>query len=195
MRPLASPDEGRYSEIPREMVAHGDYVTPRLNDMPYFYKPPFFYWMQAASIKTFGINRFSLRFPNALMAVFGICATYAAARALSGRAAGVFSAGILATSILYLALGQIITLDTTVSVFISSALFAFIVGIKKSTAFPIEQCYQSFQFVPFCGRRFRFGIITVPIHCSCRFVICFHSPVPGRADSQCIHMIEGTPFL
>ena len=132
MRPLASPDEGRYSEIPREMVAHGDYVTPRLNDMPYFYKPPFFYWMQAASIKTFGINRFSLRFPNALMAVFGICATYAAARALSGRAAGVFSAGILATSILYLALGQIITLDTTVSVFISSALFAFIVGIKKS---------------------------------------------------------------
>ena len=33
MRPLASPDEGRYSEIPLEMVRNGDYVSPRLNDM------------------------------------------------------------------------------------------------------------------------------------------------------------------
>ena len=38
MRPLASPDEGRYSEIPMEMVRSGDYITPTLNDMPYFYK-------------------------------------------------------------------------------------------------------------------------------------------------------------
>ena len=71
MRPLASPDEGRYSEIPLEMVRNGDYVSPRLNDMVYFYKPPFFYWMQAASIKAFGVNRTSLRFPNAAAAVFG----------------------------------------------------------------------------------------------------------------------------
>ena len=33
MRPLASPDEGRYSEIPMEMVRSGDYITPTLNDM------------------------------------------------------------------------------------------------------------------------------------------------------------------
>lgn len=41
-RPLASPDEGRYVEIPREMVATGDWVTPRLNGMPYFTSLPCF---------------------------------------------------------------------------------------------------------------------------------------------------------
>ncbi|MGH7947063.1 MAG: ArnT family glycosyltransferase [Opitutaceae bacterium] len=47
--PLANPDEARYSEIPREMAAHGDWVTPRLNDTRYFEKPPLVYWLVAFS--------------------------------------------------------------------------------------------------------------------------------------------------
>ena len=34
--PLANPDEGRYAEIPREMLAAGEFVTPRLDGVPYF---------------------------------------------------------------------------------------------------------------------------------------------------------------
>ncbi len=48
-RRLINPDEGRYSEIPREMVASGDWTTPRLNDIKYFYKPPLQYWATAAA--------------------------------------------------------------------------------------------------------------------------------------------------
>ena len=132
LRPLSNPDEGRYAEIPREMISNGDYITPRLNALPYFYKPPLFYWMQCVSLKTFGINRISVRLANSLMAIFGVCITYVATRALYGRRAGVFSAGVLLATLLYYVVGSMVTLDMTVSVFISVALFSFIVGIKKS---------------------------------------------------------------
>ena len=171
MRPLASPDEGRYSEIPREMVASGDWVTPHLNGMQYFYKPPMFYWMQAVSIEAFGINRVSLRLANAAMAVFGICATYAAARALYGRRVGIFSAAILGTSVLYYALGQIITLDMTVAVFIAAAMFSFIVALKRSG---IWRGLLILSFFAMCALAVMSkGLIGILIPCAVIFIYAF----------------------
>lgn len=132
LRPLASPDEGRYSEIPIEMIRSGDYITPTLNDMPYFYKPPLFYWLQCGAIELFGVNRFSLRLANSLMALLGIVLTYCAGRSLYGRTAGIMSAMCLAMGVFYFALGQVVTLDMTVSVFIAGAMFSFIVALKRS---------------------------------------------------------------
>lgn len=134
VRPLANPDEGRYTEIPREMAQSGDLITPRLNGMPYFYKPPLFYWMQTASIKALGINRISARLPNALMALFGIAAAYCASRSARGRLAGILTAAVLGTSALYYAMAGIVTLDTTVSVFIAAAVFSFMAALGKSGA-------------------------------------------------------------
>jgi len=168
MRPLASPDEGRYSEISLEMVRNGDYVSPRLNDMVYFYKPPFFYWMQAASIKAFGVNRTSLRFPNAAAAVFGILAAYCAARALYNRRAGIFSAIVTGTSVLYFALGEIITLDMTVAVFISAAMFSFIVALKRSG---VWRGLLILAFFAFCALAVMTkGLIGVLIPCATIFL-------------------------
>lgn len=53
-RELFHPDEGRYAEIPREMVASGDWITPRLNGLKYFEKPVLQYWITAVSYLALG---------------------------------------------------------------------------------------------------------------------------------------------
>ena len=131
MRPLANPDEGRYSEIPREMAASGDFVTPRLNGVKYFEKPPLLYWLSALTFKTFGLSEFTARFWGGCFALFGVLLTYATARTIYGRQAGIWSAIVLSTSILYYVLGQIILLDTAVAVTISGALFCFLLAMRQ----------------------------------------------------------------
>jgi len=127
-RALWSPDEGRYAEIPREMVVSGDYITPRLNGVKYFEKPPLFYWLQSISIKLFGVNEWSLRLWTAVLAWLGCLAVYVSARRLFGRRAGLVAAVVLATSLLYYSMGRIITLDMAVSVLLSCSLLAFLWG-------------------------------------------------------------------
>jgi 4-amino-4-deoxy-L-arabinose transferase-like glycosyltransferase len=129
MRPLGNPDEGRYTEIPREMAATGDYVTPRLNGVKYFEKPPLVYWLSALTFRQFGVNEFTARLWNGLFALGGVLMTYGAARCLYGRAAGIWAAVVLTTSLMYFVLSQIILLDMAVAVTVSGALFAFIVGV------------------------------------------------------------------
>ena len=128
--PLQNPDEGRYAEIPREMVATGDFVTPRLNGVKYFEKPPLFYWCVAASVKLFGDEEWTLRAWPAMFALAGVLMTYGAGRALYGRTVGLAGAVVLATSLFYFALAHVLITDMAVSVLISGALFAFIVGVQ-----------------------------------------------------------------
>ncbi len=130
-RPLSVPDEGRYVEIPREMVTTGDYLTPRLNGVKYFEKPVLFYWLEAFSIRLFGLDEFGLRLWPALFALFGCLAVYAAGKRLYGRGTGLFAALVLATSILYYALSRVIILDMPVTVLLTVALLAFLTGIHE----------------------------------------------------------------
>ena len=130
-RALWNPDEGRYAEIPREMVITGDYVTPRLNGVKYLEKPPLFYWLQAGAIKLFGLNEWSLRFWGALFAVLGCLAVYAAGRGLYGRQSGLFSAAALATAPLYYFMSRIVNPDMTVSVLLTISLLAFLFGVRE----------------------------------------------------------------
>ena len=47
LRPLLQPDEGRYASVAREMLM-GDALVPTLNGLPFFHKPPVFYWLDTA---------------------------------------------------------------------------------------------------------------------------------------------------
>jgi 4-amino-4-deoxy-L-arabinose transferase-like glycosyltransferase len=132
-RNLSAPDELRYSEIPREMIADQDYLIPKLNGVKYFEKPPLFYWMQVASIKSFGLNEWSLRLATALMGLLGVLATYLFSRRLYDRKTGWLAALILSSMTLYSAMAHVITLDMTVSVFIIISLYLFYLATRPAT--------------------------------------------------------------
>jgi 4-amino-4-deoxy-L-arabinose transferase len=60
------PDETRYGAIPLEMISSGNWISPHLNGLRYFEKPPLGYWLNAISILSFGENEFAVRLPSAL---------------------------------------------------------------------------------------------------------------------------------
>lgn len=130
--PLIPPDEARYSEIPREMVATSQYITPHLNGVKYFEKPALFYWMQCASIKLFGLNEWSMRFMNAFMGLLGCLIVYVSGRKFFDRRTGFLAGLILATTAIYFGIAHVVTLDMTLTTLLSCALFSFILGTKTS---------------------------------------------------------------
>jgi len=65
VRPLLVPDEGRYVGVAREML-RGDGLTPLLDGMPFFHKPPLMYWIDMAAMSVFGVNGFALRMAPAV---------------------------------------------------------------------------------------------------------------------------------
>jgi len=129
--PLIDPDEGRYAEIPREMLERGDLITPTLNYVKYFEKPPLLYWINAASLKIFGMNEFAARFPSALCGLLTVVATYIIARRLYGRRAALIGALILGTSAGFVLQSRIILTDMLLTLCLTAALGAFIVAAQR----------------------------------------------------------------
>ena len=67
--PLVGPDEPRYTEVAREMLARGELITPTLGGLPWFEKPPLLYWLIMASYRVFGVSEYAARFGAAVCAL------------------------------------------------------------------------------------------------------------------------------
>ncbi|MFG5778267.1 ArnT family glycosyltransferase [Comamonas sp. J-3] len=66
LRPLSDPDEGRYAVVALDMLRSGDWVTPHLNGLPFFHKPPLYYWLAAAGFQLLGVHEWVARLPSLL---------------------------------------------------------------------------------------------------------------------------------
>lgn len=119
---LLERDEGRYAEVAREMLATGDWVTPRLNGAAFLDKPPLTYWLTAGSYALFGVGEFAARIVPGLLGIAGIALTWWLGRRLLGPAAGALSAVILASSPHYLFLSRTASLDLPFAVCVTAAL-------------------------------------------------------------------------
>jgi 4-amino-4-deoxy-L-arabinose transferase-like glycosyltransferase len=127
-RKLIRPDEGRYAEVPREMAVTGDWITPRLNGIKYFEKPPLQYWATAAAYRTFGEHEWTARLWPAITGFLGILLVFFAGRSLFGATAGLYASLILASSTGYVASAHFNSLDMGLAFFLTATLLAYLLA-------------------------------------------------------------------
>lgn len=125
-RPIIIPDETRYGEIPREMIASGDWTVPHLDGLRYFEKPVMGYWINGLSILLFGENAFAIRFPSALAAgLTALLLFFMVRRSAGERHVGVFAAVVFLTCLEVFGVGTFSVLDTLLSLFITGVMVTF----------------------------------------------------------------------
>lgn len=107
------------------MIESGDWVTPRLNYVKYFEKPPLFYWLVAIALRLGGENEASARLVPAVIATLGVISTATLAGAVWGGSAGLWSGCILATNLLYFALAREVVIDMLFSVLFALSVLAW----------------------------------------------------------------------
>jgi 4-amino-4-deoxy-L-arabinose transferase-like glycosyltransferase len=127
-RPLFNPDEGRYAEIPREMLSGGDWIIPHLNGVAYIEKPPLQYWATAISLRVFGQTEFGARFYTAIAALLSIAAVWGTAFVLWNEKAAWRAAAVLSSMLLFLVMGQLLTLDVSLTLYMTLALSGFLLA-------------------------------------------------------------------
>jgi 4-amino-4-deoxy-L-arabinose transferase len=103
--------EARYAEIAARMVRSGDWMTPRLNHIIHFDKPPFAYWATAAGLTVFGIDELGARIGLAVAALVVLAVTYRWAAATGPPQAGLYAFLCLLSAPLFFALARSVTGD------------------------------------------------------------------------------------
>ena len=121
MRPLMLPDEGRYVGVAWDMLNSGHWLTPMLDGLPFFHKPPLFYWITAAAIGVFGHNDLVARAGSLVGAWLGAMALYLFLLRRGGAVAARWALVVLLLQPMYLLGAQYANLDMLVAGLITAA--------------------------------------------------------------------------
>ncbi|MCP5247611.1 MAG: glycosyltransferase family 39 protein [Candidatus Accumulibacter sp.] len=122
IRPLMLPDEGRYVGVAWGMLSSGDWLVPTLDGLPFFHKPPLFYWLTGLALQVFGSNDWAARLASVIGAALATGALYLfVSRHGDKRLAGV-SAVVLVSQPMFFAGAQYANLDMLVAGMISATI-------------------------------------------------------------------------
>lgn len=127
---LLDPDEGRYAEIPREMLESGDFITPRLNYVKYFEKPPLLYWAVAAAMAVFGPQEWAMRGVCGAASLLTVLVTMGLAARMFSVRTGVLAGWVLSTSLLPLIMARLLTTDALFALCLTASWAAWWVAYE-----------------------------------------------------------------
>jgi 4-amino-4-deoxy-L-arabinose transferase-like glycosyltransferase len=120
--PLLEPEEARYAEIPRQMLATGHFLTPILHEQPYYQKPPLLYWLVMASYRVFGVQDWAARLIPCAAALGLVAVTWMWARRRFGFRAGALSALVLCLAPIFIYRGPLLSMDSVLALWVLAAL-------------------------------------------------------------------------
>ncbi len=134
IRPLMLPDEGRYAGVAWEMVRSGNWIVPTLDGLPFFHKPPLFYWITGAALQAFGPHELPARAASIFGGTIGLVAMYAFIRRWVGQREAYLSALVFAVQPLCFLGSQFANLDMLVAgcITLTICLLAHVVLILES---------------------------------------------------------------
>jgi 4-amino-4-deoxy-L-arabinose transferase-like glycosyltransferase len=131
---LWNPDEPRYAQVAKEMVAKGDWVLMHYNGRIYPDKPPLFFWLIGLSSYLWqGFSSLSVRFIPALFGTLTVLITFFIGKTLFSSRAGFLSGLILATSYEFAYLSTRANIDTTLTFFTTASLLCFFLWYRSSS--------------------------------------------------------------
>jgi 4-amino-4-deoxy-L-arabinose transferase-like glycosyltransferase len=122
MRPLALPDEGRYVGVAWEMVRSGNWLVPTLDTLPFFHKPPLFYWLSAGTMATFGNHAWAVRLPILLAATAAAMGLFSFLRRWAGQASAITALLVIVTMPYFFVAAQFANLDMLVAACITGTI-------------------------------------------------------------------------
>src|SRR6218665_1288398 len=121
-RPLMLPDEGRYVGVAWEMVRSRAWLTPTLNGLPYFHKPPPFYWITASSLSVFGLHELPARLAPLVGAWCGAMSLFLFTRRWAGERHAQIALAVLLCQPLFYVGAQFANLDMLVAGLITATV-------------------------------------------------------------------------
>ena len=133
--PLTDKDEARYAEIGRIMAHTGNYITPMLEDAPFWAKPPLSFWATAVSFHIFGVNNFAAHLPHFLFLMATVALLYFFVRRRQGEWASAAAATALLTMPVFLYLTGAVMTDPALTFCITLSMVSFYPAIVEKNKF------------------------------------------------------------
>jgi 4-amino-4-deoxy-L-arabinose transferase-like glycosyltransferase len=124
------------AQIARNMLTSGDWVTARLDGVPYLEKAPLIYWAIAVSYKMLGVYDWVARLPVALSAIALCWLTAAFGVWAFGERAGFYAGLCMATGVGLFLFTRVQIPDVMLTLAVALALWAFLRALDEEEPYP-----------------------------------------------------------